>query len=246
MSKLNVFVGGPGGSHGGDVIGQLLARRPSYDVAIGCSTTAAMVPHILLGKYDKLSMIYQSLTNNKVWSEYPFTPEMKLDWPNAISQMLRKRMSLGEMDALGETIAAHFTEDEYQQLKKSGKEAVFVYTDMQDSEHVKFKKLSDTKTREECVTYMHSSMNIPIVSRPIIDPESRHQLTDGGTVEPFALAYALENFDCGNVDGYPVSHAEPPVLPPVKNIGEYLMRILVEIPSRNRRAQLRQSPRPAR
>jgi len=235
MKKAAVIAGG--GSWGGDTVGQLLALRPKYDVVVGTSTGACMAPLVALGEYDRLSYVYQRLTNDRVFDVKPFKDNMKPRVGSWLARIAAGKLSLGETKALYYTLEEEFTENDYIKLKKRGVEVIVTYTNLNEAPHTRYKALSDTINREEFLYYMWASACIPIISS--VPSRGGDQLTDGGLTESMPIDYTISNFDCRQIDCFTheLDHSHDHEI--VDSIWNFAGRVISIMREENKRSEIR-------
>jgi len=235
MSKAAVIAGG--GSWGGDTVGQLLAKRPKYDVVVGTSTGACMAPLVALGEYERLKNVYTLLTNDSVFNVKPFKDNMKPRLGSWIKRIAQGKMTLGETQALYDTMAENFTENDYQRLKRRKVEVVVTYTELTSPPHLRYKRLSDTENREEFLYFMWASACIPIISS--VPSKHGDQLTDGGLVESLPVDYTISNFKCEEIDCYTHEMENDHYHDVIDSIWSFAGRVISIMRSENKRSELR-------
>jgi len=197
-SILVISGGGARGAWGAGVAKHLIVEeKRTYSVAIGTSTGSLMGPLVLLHKFDTLEKAYTSVTQRSIFNVNPFNSKGDIKAFNGIWRALFYR-TLGESKNLLTRIKENFTLNDYNLLKKSGKEFFSTVTNMTDYNpyYMSTKKYSYDST----VNWIWASANQPVfmsIFETESNPEKRKKekktcyWQDGGLREAVPLTKAV-------------------------------------------------------
>jgi len=131
-SILVISGGGARGAWGAGLAKHLTtAENKNYTIAIGTITGSLMGPLVLLHKFDTLENAYTSVTPRSIFNVNPFNSKGDIKAFNGIWRALFYR-TLGESKNLLTRIKQNFTLNDYNLLKKSGREFFSTVTNMTD------------------------------------------------------------------------------------------------------------------
>ena len=171
MKALVISGGGSKGAFAGGVAQYLIkdAGR-DYDMFLGTSTGSLLVPHLALGKIDKLYNIFTNVTQGHIFSVSPFVQRKKgdrefvsIDFINSLWQFIKMKRTFGESKALRKNIKSNFTKEEYDQII-STKEDVIVTVSNLSKNRVEYKSIRDFTYEEFCNWIWISCNYIPFMS----------------------------------------------------------------------------------
>ena len=82
MKALIISGGGSKGAFAGGIAEYLINDCcKNYNLFVGCSTGSLLLPHLALGKIDKIKQIYTSVTQETIFNINPFRiKKQKLDF----------------------------------------------------------------------------------------------------------------------------------------------------------------------
>ncbi|HNP33939.1 MAG TPA: patatin-like phospholipase family protein [Flavobacterium sp.] len=171
MRALVISGGGSKGAFGGGVAQYLLQQKfYKYDILIGSSTGSLLIPHLALGKVDKIYNAYTNVNSHKIFNITPFVVKHKNDTDivtinhfNVLLQFLRGKRTFGESTKLRSYIKETFTEEEFNVLKNSFCDVVVTVTNLSKNE-VEYKSIKDFNYNEFCEWIWISCNYIPFMS----------------------------------------------------------------------------------
>jgi len=125
MRALVISGGGSKGAFAGGVSQYLLeVQNNKYDLFIGTSTGSLLIPHLALGKIDKIYSVFTEVSMSKIFDVNPFIVKnrngnhvVSINHFNVIKQFLRRRRTFGESKKLLKYIKESFAIEEFEQLK---------------------------------------------------------------------------------------------------------------------------------
>jgi NTE family protein len=171
MRALVISGGGSKGAFAGGVAQYLLEEKNhNYDLLLGTSTGSLLIPHLALGKVDKIRNIYTNVSMDKIFDINPFLVKHK-DHINTVSinhfnvflQFIKGRRTFGESHRLRNYIAANFTKEEFNTLKASPTNVIVTVTNLSRNE-VEYKSIKDFNYNEFCDWIWISCNYIPFMS----------------------------------------------------------------------------------
>ncbi len=126
MRALVISGGGSKGAFAGGVAEYLIReQKRTYDLFIGTSTGSLLLPHLSLGKIDKVKHIYTNVNQKNIFSLNPFRVREKegrefvsINYINTILQFIKLRRTFGESKNLRKYIKANFSREEFEEAKK--------------------------------------------------------------------------------------------------------------------------------
>ena len=171
MRALVISGGGSKGAFGGGVAQYLLQEKfCKYDILIGTSTGSLLIPHLALGKVDKIYDAYTKVDMSKIFDINPFVVKHKngedvvtINHFNVLLQFLKGKRTFGESHKLLNYIKDTFTEEEFQQLKDSYCNVIVTVTNLSKND-VEYKSIKDFKYDEFCDWIWISCNYIPFMS----------------------------------------------------------------------------------
>jgi predicted patatin/cPLA2 family phospholipase len=171
MRALVISGGGSKGAFAGGVAQYLLQEKKyQYDLLLGTSTGSLLIPHLALGKIDKIHSIYTNVNMDKIFDVNPFVVRHKdgldtvsINHFHVIMQFLRGRRTFGESHRLRDYIRKNFTRSEFNTLKASKTNIVVTVTNLSRNE-VEYKCIRDFDYDEFCDWIWISCNYIPFMS----------------------------------------------------------------------------------
>ncbi|MCB0426031.1 MAG: patatin-like phospholipase family protein [Mangrovimonas sp.] len=171
MKALVISGGGSKGAFAGGVAQYLIEEsKRKYDLFFGTSTGSLLVPHLALGKCEKIKQVYTSVTNDSIFDVCPFvvrkkhgTQNIGINHLNVIRNFIKGSKTFGESYNLKELIRKTLSEEEFEQLKASAKEVVVTVSNLSLNQ-VEYKALSDFQYEEFCEWVWISCNYTPFMS----------------------------------------------------------------------------------
>ena len=171
MRALVISGGGSKGAFAGGVAQYLLQEKKyQYYLLLGTSTGSLLIPHLALGKVDKIHSIYTNVNMDKIFDVNPFVVRHKdgldtvsINHFHVIMQFLRGRRTFGESHRLRKYIRDNFTLSEFNTLKASPTTIVVTVTNLSKNE-VEYKCIRDFDYDEFCDWIWISCNYIPFMS----------------------------------------------------------------------------------
>ena len=184
MRALVISGGGSKGAFGGGVAQYLLQEKfHKYDILIGSSTGSLLIPHLALGKVDKIYDAYTHVTMSSIFDINPFVVKQKngddvitINHFNVLLQFLKGRRTFGESHKLRAYIKKNFTREEFNQLKESVCDVVITVTNLSKNE-VEYKSIKEFEYNEFCDWIWISCNYIPFMS---LVKKNNYEYGDGG------------------------------------------------------------------
>jgi NTE family protein len=197
MKALVISGGGSKGAYAGGVAEYLIAtQKTKYDLLIGTSTGSLLLPHLALGKIDKLREIYTNFNPADIFNINPFFIKKKGNreyvtikhW-NVLWQLLRNKRTFGESKNLRKNITRNFTLEEFLTIKNSNTEIVVTVSNLTKNE-IEYKTIKECSYDDFCDWMWISSNYIPFMS---LVTKNGNEYADGGfgAVSPIRQAIKM-------------------------------------------------------
>ena len=138
MRALVISGGGSKGAFAGGVAQYLIEeKKHEYDLFIGTSTGSLLIPHLALGKVEKIRGIYTSVAMGDIFDVNPFVvkrkngiDEVSINHFNVLFQYFKGKRTFGESHRLLKYLKRNFTLEEFNQLKNSHRNVVVTVTNL--------------------------------------------------------------------------------------------------------------------
>ena len=184
MRALVISGGGSKGAFAGGVAQYLLEeKKHKYDLLLGTSTGSLLLPHLALGKVDKIKSIYTDVSMNKIFNINPFLVKHKdgidtvsINHFNVFLQFIKGRRTFGESKNLRNFIKANFTLQEFNQLKATQCDIVVTVTNL-SLNSVEYKSIREFEYDDFCDWIWISCNYTPFMS---LVTKSECDYGDGG------------------------------------------------------------------
>ncbi len=197
----NALVISGGGSKGAFSVGVIKDLMNIYqldfDVLVGTSTGALIVPLVALGELGKLEQLYTTVTDEQILVKYNIGKRLNTH-------------SIFTAGPLSEKIDALYTDDYFKRLQQSGKEIyltttclqteeLVVFTTAQDPVESSYYKVRKIVSADQFRRAVLASSSQPVFMPPVkvnktVPGESfpEHQFVDGGVREYAGLGIAID------------------------------------------------------
>ena len=171
MKALVISGGGSKGAFAGGVAQYLIQDlKHDYDLYLGTSTGSLLVPHLSLGKVDKVKEMYTSVNQSSIFSNCPFIIKKKFGediieinhW-NVLKNFLKGSNTFGESKNLKKLISQEFTQLEFETLKTSNKEIIITVSNL-SLNTVEYKSINDCSYEDFCEWIWISCNYVPFMS----------------------------------------------------------------------------------
>jgi len=184
LKALVISGGGSKGAYAGGVAEYLISEEKSeYDIFIGTSTGSLLLPHLALGKMDKIRTIYTNVNPSDIFNINPFFIRKKGNreyvtikhW-NVLWQLIRNKRTFGESKHLRKNITRSFTIEEFLQLKNSNKEVIVTVSNLTKNT-IEYKSIKDYGYEDFCDWMWISANYVPFMS---LVTKEECEYADGG------------------------------------------------------------------
>ncbi|UQD56629.1 patatin-like phospholipase family protein [Flavobacterium sp. K5-23] len=200
MKALVISAGGSKGAFAGGVAEYLIKDCCNdYELFVGCSTGGLLLPHLALGKINKIKKIYTSVTQNDIFSINPFKIkktkkgfETKINHFNSVITFIKGCATFGESDNLRKLIKESVTPKEFQTLKKRNKKVILAVSNL-TMDTVEYFKSNECSYDDFCDWAWASCNFTPFMS---ILKKNNFQYADGGFGSFVPIMTAIENGAC--------------------------------------------------
>lgn len=197
MRALIISGGGSKGAFAGGIAEYLIndcCHR--YDLFVGCSTGSLLLPHLALGKIDKIKKIYTSVSQHDIFNITPFKIketengfETKIHHFNSVVSFIKGSSTFGQSENLRKLIDKNITPEEYADLKKLNKKIIVTVSNL-SLDTIEYYNSMDCSREDFCDWSWASSNYTPFMS--LLD-KNGYQYADGGFGNFVPISAAIEN-----------------------------------------------------
>lgn len=162
---LVISGGGAKSAWAGGFVQQMIEERGyDWDIYIGTSGGALIMPFAALKKMDLLKEVYTNVNVKDVFTINPFTEKGHINMFYLILRLLRRKISLTETK-LYDIITRVFTVDDFKETVKTGKLLMPCTVDYTNNRLLYGNNLENTY--DEFLKYLLASCSIPLAMSPI-------------------------------------------------------------------------------
>ena len=172
MRALVISGGGSKGAFAGGVAQYLLETNgKKYDILIGSSTGSLLIPHLALGKVQKIYDIYSNVNMRRIFNVSPFIVKNKntdkeivtINHFSVIRQFFKRKRTFGESENLLIYIKENFSIEEFNELKEADCDVIITVTNLSKNE-VEYKSIDQFEYDDFCEWIWISCNYIPFMS----------------------------------------------------------------------------------
>jgi len=185
MRALVISGGGSKGAFAGGVAQYLIEEdKREYDIFCGTSTGSLLIPHISIGKIDKIRDIYTNVTQHDIYNISPFNIKKNADGSvttsinhfNMVRMFLKRKKTFGEHKNLRKTIDRTISPEDFTEIRNSGKHVIVTVSNL-STRKVEYKYARDN-SYEDFMDWMWASTSfVPFMS---IIEKNGYEYADGG------------------------------------------------------------------
>jgi NTE family protein len=230
MRALIISGGGSKGAFAGGIAEYLIKDCCNqYDLFVGSSTGGLLLPHLALGKIDKIKEIYTSVTQKDIFNINPFTikktkkgHETSINHFNTLKTIIKGCPTFGESNNLRKLIKRSITPEEYELLRKQNKKVIVTVSNLTLNTIEYFNSI-DSSYEDFCDWAWVSANYTPFMS---LHTKNNYQYADGGFGSFIPILHAIENDAC-EIDVIILENEEEKMVhPTIKNPFSLLFRTL--------------------
>lgn len=196
MRALVISGGGSKGAFAGGVAQFLLQDKLyKYDLLVGTSTGSLLIPHLALGKVEKIHDIYTNVDMQHIFNVNPFKVKQRdgieyvsINHFNMIRQFFNGRKTFGESKRLRTYIKQNFTKLEFEALKEAKTDIIVTVTNLSKNE-VEYKSINDFGYHDFCDWIWISCNYIPFMS---LETRNGFAYGDGGFSDLVPIREAIQ------------------------------------------------------
>lgn len=200
MKALVISGGGSKGAFAGGVAEYLIKDCGNeYDIFVGCSTGSLLLPHLAIGKVDKIKKIYTSVSQKDIFSISPFHIrktnkgfETSINHFNTLRTFLKGCPTFGESANLRKLIRNSISKEDFETIGKMNRNVIFTVSNLTE-QTVEYIHSSDCSYEDFCDWAWASTNFVPFMS---VFEKNGCQYADGGFGSHIPIYYALENNAC--------------------------------------------------
>ena len=171
MRALVISGGGSKGAFAGGVAQYLMeGLGHNYDLLLGTSTGSLLIPHLALGKIEKIREVYTTVNQESIFSNCPFTIQKKhgvaniaINHWNVLKNFYRGSKTFGESHHLLELIRNTLTPKEFFALKNGPQDLVVTVSNLSLNQ-VEYKSINQFDYDEFCEWIWISCNYTPFMS----------------------------------------------------------------------------------
>jgi NTE family protein len=195
MRALVISGGASKGAFAGGILEHLIKERgKDYDLLVGTSTGALIVPFAAIGKIDKLKRIFTSITQEDIFNVSPFTIRKKhglfiskMNHVGMVRQIITGKKTFGESKNLRKLIGKNLTPKNFEEIKNSGKEVLVTVANL-TAKRVQYKSILDNDYTDFCDWMWASSNIVPFMS---LVKKNGQEYADGSFGEYIPIQHAI-------------------------------------------------------
>lgn len=198
MNKRGLVISGGGakGAYAGGIIEYLIKiKKIDWSTYVSTSTGSLISPLASIGKIDELKKQYTSVTNKDIFSKNPFKRDGSLKLFNALWRIIRGKTSLGEANNLKKRLDTIFSEDDYIESIKQGKD-LFVTVSNFTTGLIEFKRQKDN-SYSDFKDWIIASASVPAAFE--IVKKNGYEYLDGGVIDSVPIQKAIDE-KCSEID----------------------------------------------
>lgn len=197
MKTLVISGGGSKGAYAGGIAEYLINDCcNNYEMFVGCSTGSLLLPHLALGKIDKIKQIYTSVSQESIFSICPFKIkktskgfETKINHFNTLRAFLKGSTTFGESENLRQLIKQSITVEEFEELNIQNRKLVFTVSNL-TLDKTEYIHSNQCSYDDFCDWAWISCNYTPFMS---LVSKDGFQYADGGFGNFVPILYAIEN-----------------------------------------------------
>lgn len=195
MRALVISGGASKGAFAGGILEHLIKERgKDYELLVGTSTGALIVPFAAIGEIDKLKKTFTSITQKDIFNISPFIIQKrhgiltsKMNHFGMVRQFISGKKTFGESKNLRKLIGRTLTFGEFEKIKNSGKEVLVTVANL-TSKRVQYKSILDYDYSDFCDWMWASSNIVPFMS---LVKKGGQEYADGSFGEYIPIQHAI-------------------------------------------------------
>ena len=195
MRALVISGGASKGAFAGGILEHLIYERgKDYDILVGTSTGALIVPFAAIKELEILKTTFTTITQKDIFNVSPFKiikrrglHIAKMNHLGMIRQFISRKKTFGESKNLRKLIGRTLSISNFEKIKNSGKE-VFVTVANITSNRVQYKSIKDYDYKDFCDWMWASSNIVPFMS---LVKKDGQEYADGSFGSYIPIQYAI-------------------------------------------------------
>ena len=195
MRALVISGGASKGAFAGGILEHLIKERgKDYDILVGTSTGALIVPFAAIKELDILKKTFTTITQKDIFNISPFTIRKKrglfiskMNYVGMIRQFISRKKTFGESKNLRKLIGRTLSISNFEKIKNSGKE-IFVTVANLTANKVQYKSIKDYDYKDFCDWMWASSNIVPFMS---LVKKDGQEYADGSFGSYIPIQYAI-------------------------------------------------------
>lgn len=195
MRALVISGGASKGAFAGGILEHLVNERgKDYDLLVGTSTGALIVPFVAMDKLDHLKQTFTTITQKSIFNVSPFSIRKhrgifiaKMNHLGMIRQFLTGKKTFGESKNLRKLIERTLSKSDFEKIKRGPKEVLVTVANI-TNRRVQYKSINDYEY-QDFLDWMWASSNIvPFMS---LVKKDGQEYADGSFGEYIPIQHAI-------------------------------------------------------
>lgn len=195
MRALVISGGASKGAFAGGILEHLVNERgKDYDLLVGTSTGALIVPFVAMDKLDHLKKTFTTITQKSIFNVSPFSIRKhrgifiaKMNHLGMIRQFLTGKKTFGESKNLRKLIERTLSKSDFEKIKRGPKEVLVTVANI-TNRRVQYKSINDYEY-QDFLDWMWASSNIvPFMS---LVKKDGQEYADGSFGEYIPIQHAI-------------------------------------------------------
>lgn len=185
MRALVISGGGSKGAFAGGFAEYLIdGKGYNYDIFVGTSTGSLLIPHLAIGRIDKIKAMYTSVRQRDIYNISPFnvkkesdgTVKTTINHMNTVRMFMKNKKTFGEHKNLRKTISKAVSKEDFESVQSSGKRVIVTVANL-TTRKVEYKYARDSTYTDFCDWMWASTSFVPFMS---IVEKNGYEYADGG------------------------------------------------------------------
>ena len=187
---LVISGGGSKGAWGGGTIQGLYEKyNKEYNLVVGCSTGSLLMNLAATKQMDRLFDLYTSVNQKSIFKWNPFNKKGNISALKASWRLMTKKPTLGDSSNLLKFMKDHFSEQDYLELKESGKEITATLVNLSKKE-LEYKSSNDYDY-DDMMEWSYGSACVPVFMSILYKDDFEY--VDGGIMDHIPVQYAIDS-----------------------------------------------------
>ncbi|MBD0295086.1 MAG: patatin-like phospholipase family protein, partial [Flavisolibacter sp.] len=170
-------------------------EKPDYHCIVGNSTGSLLAPLAAINEYGRMEKAFTDVNQETIFNVNPFKENGEIKPLGALWRIISGKENIGESENLRKRISSFFTEDDYKQIKDSGKTVKVAVVSL-TSNAVEYKS-TDEYSYTDMVDWIWASANTPLFMSTLEKEENIW--VDGGIKENVPIVEGLKYAEANGI-----------------------------------------------